>query len=257
MNDLERYFYNNNGRLIHKWKHYFDIYDRYFHKYRNTDVTILEIGVSHGGSLQMWKDYFGPKARIYGIDIDQRCKNLEEEQIKIFIGSQTDKKFLREIKNQIPKLDILIDDGGHTMRQQIITFRELFDHVKDDGIYFVEDVHTSYWITHAGGVKRNGTFIEFSKNLIDQLNAFHSEQQRLKVNNFTLSANSIHFYDSIVVIEKSKKTKPYHERTGQSSFDSQKKSNLIEKIVDKLKYILFSSTNKVLRFFRIRGFSWF
>jgi cephalosporin hydroxylase len=127
MNDLEKYFRKNDKRLIHKWIHYFDVYDRHFSKYRNNeDLVILEIGVFHGGSLQMWKDYFGEQVQVYGIDINPRCKELEEENIKIFTGSQSDRNFLREVKEQIPKVDILIDDGGHTMRQQIVTFEEHF-----------------------------------------------------------------------------------------------------------------------------------
>ena len=151
--DLEKYFRNNNKRLIHKWIHYFDVYDRHFSKYRNKEVIILEIGVFHGGSLQMWKDYFGDKAKIYGIDVNPRCKELEEENIKIFIGSQSDRKFLNEVKEAIPKVDILIDDGGHKMKQQIVTYEELFDHIKDDGVYLCEDVHTSYWFRWGGDIK--------------------------------------------------------------------------------------------------------
>lgn len=79
MNDLEKYFYENNDKLIDKWIHYFDIYEKYFSKYRNKEVVILEIGVFQGGSLQMWKEYFGPGAKIYGIDINPNCKKLEEE----------------------------------------------------------------------------------------------------------------------------------------------------------------------------------
>ncbi len=94
MNDLEKYFRENKGRLIHKWIHYFVIYDRHFSRFRNKEITILKIGVSHGGSLQMWKEYFGSKAKIYGIDINPLCKDLEEDNIKIFIGSQSDSKFL-------------------------------------------------------------------------------------------------------------------------------------------------------------------
>jgi cephalosporin hydroxylase len=123
MNDLEKYFRLNDKRLIHKWNHYFEVYDRHFSKYRNKDIVILEIGVSHGGSLQMWKDYFGDKAKIYGIDINPQCKEFEEENIKIFIGSQSDRNFLREVKAQIPPIDILIDDGGHTMVQQILVMK--------------------------------------------------------------------------------------------------------------------------------------
>ena len=85
MNDLEAYFNANNKRLIHKFPHYFQVYERHFSRFRNKEVVIVEIGVSHGGSLQMWKDYFGGKAKIFGIDVDPRCKDFEEENIKIFI----------------------------------------------------------------------------------------------------------------------------------------------------------------------------
>lgn len=126
MNDLEKYFTENNGNLIHKYKHYFDIYDRHFSRFRGTDVHVLEIGVSHGGSLQMWKSYFGPRAKIYGVDINPDCKQLEEEQIYIFIADQADRGFLSSLLEAIPRIDILIDDGGHTMAQQINTFEVLF-----------------------------------------------------------------------------------------------------------------------------------
>ena len=70
----------------------------------------------------MWKDYFGPEANIYGLDIDERCKGLEEERIKIFIGDQADRHFLRDLKDRLPRFDVLIDNGGHTMDQLINTF---------------------------------------------------------------------------------------------------------------------------------------
>lgn len=218
MTDLEKYFNANEGKLIHKWMHFFDVYDRHFAAYRGKEVVILEIGVFHGGSLQMWKEYFGPKAMIYGIDIDPRCKVLEEDRIKILTGSQSDRAFLRKVRDELPPIDILIDDGGHTMQQQIITFEELYGKVKPDGVYLCEDLHTSYWLQYGGGDQRSGTFIEFSKRLIDQLNAWHSEQSGLKVDDFTRSADSIHFYDSIMVVEKRPRVAPEHRKTGVPSF---------------------------------------
>ena len=256
--DLEKYFRNNNSRLIDKWNHYFSIYERHFNKYRNKQVVILEIGVSHGGSLQMWKDYFGDQALIYGIDVNPRCKELEEENIKIFIGSQSDRNFLREVKKIIPKVDILIDDGGHTMKQQIVSFEELFSHIKDEGIYLCEDLHTSYRLTFGGGHKRKGTFIEFSKNFIDYLNAFHSQQNSLKVNYFTKSVDSIHYYDSMIVIEKRRVEAPIPEKSGIASFHEEQKIQLtiIQKILFKLNNISLTLINKILRFFRLPGFIW-
>lgn len=129
MNDLERHFTENTGGLIHKWKHYFEIYDRHFSRFRGTDVHVVEIGVSHGGSLRMWKQYFGHNAKIFGVDINPHCKKLEEEQIEIFTGDQENREFLKSLAEKIPRMDILIDDGGHTMKQQINTFEELISHV--------------------------------------------------------------------------------------------------------------------------------
>lgn len=250
MNDLEKYFRNNNKRLIDKWIHYFEVYDRHFSKYRGKEIVILEIGVSQGGSLQMWKEYFGDKAKIYGIDINPKCKAFEEENIEIFIGSQSDRKFLREIKEKIPMVDIFIDDGGHTMEQQIVSYEELFDKVKDDGVYLCEDLHTSYWLEYGGGHKRNGSFIEYSKNFIDFLHGYHSEQSSLKVDSFTSSVNSIHYYDSIVVVEKRKREKPHSETIGNPSFtvEPTKRSKGA-----RMKRDIKKGINKLLQYFRLKG----
>jgi len=257
MNDLETYFYNNHDKQIDKWAHYFNIYNQYFSKYRNKEIVILEIGVFQGGSLQMWKNYFGTKAKIYGMDINPNCKEFEEENIEILIGSQSDRNFLRRVKDQIPKIDILIDDGRHSMRQQIITFEELFGHIKDDGIYFCEDTHTSYQIMYGGGYLRKGTFIEYSKKLIDLLNANFSEQSSLKVNSFTQSVNSIHFYDSIVIIEKAIMEKPKRLTTGKATIENY---HLEPSGFKKTKWIIKKASliaiNKVLRYFKIRSFIW-
>jgi 23S rRNA U2552 (ribose-2'-O)-methylase RlmE/FtsJ len=225
MNDLQQYFENNNGRLIHKWLHYFEVYERYLSRFRGKNIKILEIGVSQGGSLQMWRNYFGPEAKIFGIDINPECKSLEEHNIEIFIGSQSDRKFLDKVRNQIGPVDILIDDGGHTMNQQIVSFEELFSLVKEDGVYICEDCHTSYWIKFGGGYRRKGTFMEFAKKKIDQLNAWHSHEPSLVVDEFTRTAKSMHFYDSMVVIEKGKVIQPSHRKTGNYSFSVEADAN--------------------------------
>ena len=215
MNDLEKYFASNSRNLIHKWAHYFDIYDRHFSRFRGTEVHVLEIGVRHGGSLQMWKHYFGGGARIYGVDINPHCQQLEEQQIRIFIGDQADRRFLHSLAERIPRIDILIDDGGHSMEEQRTTFEVLFPRVDKYGVYLCEDLHTSYWKRYGGGYHRRGTFIEYSKNFIDLLHAWHSEQPgRLAVTDFTRSAYSLHYYDSILVIEKRPMEKPYDLQTG-------------------------------------------
>jgi hypothetical protein len=256
MNDLEKYFRENPGRLIHKCMHYFDIYDTYFSKYKDKKIVLLEIGVSHGGSLQMWKHYFGANVKIYGLDINPECKKFEEPVIKIFTGSQSDRKFLRDMLSQIPPIDILIDDGGHGMRQQIITFEETFNHVKKDGIYICEDLHTSYWLKYGGGHRRKGTFIEYSKKFIDKLNAQYSEQGSLKTNSFTQSVRGLHFYNGMVVIEKGEVTDFSIEKTGTPSLLENHEITKLPKPLLKPANAIVYSINYILRFLRLPGIIW-
>lgn len=219
MNDLEKFFNQHTGRLIHKWDHYFEIYDRHFSRFRGKPITIVEFGVSQGGSIKMWQDYFGPQAKIVGVDINPNCKQFEESGVKILIGDQGDREFLRTVAAQVPSIDILIDDGGHTMQQQIATYEELFPSVAANGVYLCEDMHTSYWRRFGGGYRRRTSFIEYTKNFIDGINAWHSrEPGRLAVTDFTRTAHSVHFYDSIVVVEKRTMTAPTHRRVGTALF---------------------------------------
>ena len=215
MNDFESYVRGNTDRQLIKWMHYLEIYERHLSVFRSKAVHILEIGVGEGGSLQMWKKYFGPGARVYGVDINPNCKMVEEEQIRVFIGDQGDRAFLRSLTGELPRIDVVIDDGGHHMGQQIIAFEELFPRLADGGIYLCEDLHTSYWRKFGGGYRRRGTFIEYAKGLVDGLNAWYSKQpRRFSVDDFTRSAHSMHFYDSIVVIERRPMVPPHDEMTG-------------------------------------------
>ena len=120
------------------------------------------------------------------------------------------------------------------MQQQIISYEELFDHIKENGVYLIEDLHTSYWDEFGGGYLRESTFIEYSKHFIDSLNAHYSKSDKLKVNNFTESVDSIHYYDSVLVIEKKKKGKNHHSVTGNrifNAFDQLKYPKTIENIL--------------------------
>jgi len=218
-NPLAEYFFGNPGRLIEKWHHYFDIYHRHFARFRARSPVVVEIGVAHGGSLQMWHHYFGPGTRVVGIDIDPRCRRFEDEATTILIGDQGDRRFLAEVRGAVQRVDILIDDGGHTMGQQITTFEELYPHVQLDGIYLCEDLHTSFMPEYGGGYRREGTFLEYSKALVDRLHGWYSRDHAvLTADEFTQATYALHFYDSILVIEKGPKALPEFSTTGTPSF---------------------------------------
>jgi hypothetical protein len=225
-NPLEQYFRDNERRLIHKWVHYFEIYHRHLERFRGRRVVVLEFGVSHGGSLQMWRDYFGRRARIYGVDIDPRCERLGRgRRTKVFIGDQADREFLKSVLAATGPVDVLIEDGGHTMEQQIATFEEFYPHMKEDGVFLIEDLHTSYWESYGGGHGRPGTFIEYAKGLLDQLNAWHSREGSLVVDDFTRTTRSMHFYDSIIVFERGTVAAPHAEKTGRRTLGGGRQEN--------------------------------
>lgn len=146
---------------------YFDSYDHLFNQYRNKEITFVEIGILGGGSLFMWRDYFGPKARIIGVDLNPDAKKWEENGFEIFIGSQSDSNFWNDFKAKVGGIDVVLDDGGHTYEQQIITTESLLDAVNDGGVLVVEDTHTSY-MSGFGPVKYS--FIEYVKGRIDAVN---------------------------------------------------------------------------------------
>lgn len=195
-------------RVMFKWLHYFDVYHRHLARLRGRDVTFIEIGVFNGGSLPMWREYFGPQARIVGVDINPGCARYAEPGIDIVIGDQGDRGFLRELRDRYPGAAALLDDGGHTMAQQIATFEELYPHLDPDGVYLCEDLHTSYDDQFGGGYRRPGTFIELAKSLVDRLNGAHVGDDGEGPDAFTVSTDSLHFYDSVLVIERRARQAP-------------------------------------------------
>lgn len=213
--DLHKLFYDNEGPIVHKWHHYLSIYDRYLSRYRNTPVRLLEIGVYRGGSLKLWREYFGPQATIVGIDIDPSCSKYDGQYGQVKIGSQGDEAFVASVLSGMGGFpDIIIDDGSHNVHDQIGTFNLLLPKMAHNGVYICEDVHTSYWRGHhEGGYRRRNTFIEYMKEIVDDLHyEFHGKGQSLPWAHKHIGA--IHFYNSMVVIEKEQLGWIGHVKTG-------------------------------------------
>jgi hypothetical protein len=124
----------HSGRQIDKWAHYGRIYDFHFGHLWTSVKRVLEIGVDHGGSLQLWKQYF-PSAEIVGLDINPAAA-FEEERIKVVIGDQTDAKLLESLG----EFDIVIDDGSHVLHHQSTSFTHLWPKTKS--VYLIEDCHS-------------------------------------------------------------------------------------------------------------------
>jgi len=134
---------------------YAKLYDTLLGDKKNTATRVLEVGIGSmkkmsnfvdgyitGASLFIWRDYF-TKATIFGFDHDPSC-NIREERIEIVIGDATKIKDLQKIIDLYGGgFDVIIDDCSHHLNQQIITADFLIPHLKEDGIYFIENVRKS------------------------------------------------------------------------------------------------------------------
>jgi hypothetical protein len=226
MNDLYSFrAQHRNTRVMHKWEHYFDIYERFLSPIRRTNPLVLEIGVQLGGSVEMWRDYFGQATRIFGIDINPEAKQQEDIATKVFIGDQQDRAFLRSVLREIGTPDIVIDDGGHTANQQITTFEELYPALSDNGLYFVEDTHTSLWRGRFMDRQDQQSFMQFSFARCAQLMEWTSKQENFTilgtdqsetlantVSAFCRTTESISFFDSMIVYQRGNRRTPRHVR---------------------------------------------
>ena len=197
-NPLWEYFQNHKeGHGIWKWEHYFDIYHRHFARFVGQKVNVLEVGVYSGGSLEMWRSYFGEKSHMYGVDIEEACKAYENDHVSIFIGDQADRAFWRTFRKSVEGIDILIDDGGHKPEQQQITLEEMLPSLQPGGVYLCEDVH--------GYFNRFSTFasgLAHGLNDLNGMNCISGSLLQSSVSPFQSSIHSVHFYPYVVVIEK-------------------------------------------------------
>ena len=190
--------YKNLKHVSLKCDTYFQAYEEIFNKYVGKKITFVEVGVLHGGSLFMWREYFGKEARIIGIDLHPKAKELEKYGFEIYIGSQSDESFWKDFFAKVGKIDILLDDGGHGNDQQIITLVESIHNTNDDGIIVIEDVHTSYMKRFGNPSKHS--FVNYSKYLINVVNSRFPDT-KIKKNDFKNKIYSVSFYESIVAIK--------------------------------------------------------
>lgn len=206
-------FWAHSGSVVHKWHHYFRIYDRHFGPFRGRPFRMLEIGVSKGGSLAMWRKYFGPEATIFGIDIDPKCAAFDGEHASVRIGSQDDPDFLRKVVEEMGGVDVVLDDGSHDSVHIRKSFETLYPLLADGGVYFVEDLHAAYWPKFSGGYESPLSFMNDVKTMIDDMHHwYHSRGQHIEAAANRLAG--LHIYDSIVVLDKAEISPPRHTKRG-------------------------------------------
>ena len=189
--------FSNSEKYSIKWSSYFQVYEKILSNYRNKKIKFVEIGVANGGSLFMWKKYFGKKAKIIGIDLNPNAKKLEKNGFKIYIGNQSDKKFWDHFYKKEGKVDIILDDGGHKNLQQISTEHYSLPYIKDGGKIIVEDTGTSYVKKEFNNPSKY-SFMNYAKNVVDNIHR-RSPLLKKELSLYSKKIFLVEFFESIVV----------------------------------------------------------
>lgn len=179
-------FETDKGTIFGSQHSFTEFYDSFFEKYIGRKQNILEIGVYNGASLKMYDDYFNGDCEIYGIDINKNCKKFENNNTHIFILDQGNRKEIEDFKSKIGdvRFDVILDDGSHHSEHQMISMANLFDLLKDDGIYIIEDLHGMVLFNEK--IKDSSWFWLNFKNNLPYLSDYENERLRNCVDEKTI-----------------------------------------------------------------------
>ncbi|OBU42447.1 hypothetical protein [Photobacterium damselae] len=226
MKDELRELYNSvQEKASDKWSLYIDIYSKEFKSYKDKNISLCEIGIQNGGSLDIWSKYFNNIHKILGCDINPLCGDLkfDNKNIKVIVNDANKNSTKKEIEDFFDKgIDIFIDDGSHISSDIIKSFLLYFEMINEGGLYIAEDLHCSYWKEFEGGISDPDSSINFFKTLADIINHEHwgiAKSKNELLNHYTErysihikdeileKIHSIKFYNSVCIIEKKKTEK--------------------------------------------------
>jgi hypothetical protein len=179
------------------------IYENYLKEFRFKKNKILEIGFTKD-SLGMFREYF-PNSFIVGLDIIDKKVNLSN--VQTYVGSQTDIQILSKIIKTYKNFDIIIDDGSHMNYDVKFTFNHLFDYLKYNGLYFIEDLQTSYipsWGGDSLRMNNKNTIMNFIRSLADSIHYQEIDNPFYVRKKFDGQIGYVHIYKNIAVIKKEK-----------------------------------------------------
>ncbi len=210
---------SHQGKVSDKWSLYLSEYDRLFNDYRNGSISLLEIGIQNGGSLEIWSSYFPKANHIIGCDINPKCADLTytDKKIAVVVGDANSEQAYENITKLSNSFDIVIDDGSHSSGDIVKSFIKYFPLLADGGVFVAEDLHCSYWEGYEGGLFAPFSAMSFFKLLTDIINHEHwgvdkksvellssfSQRYQIELDNSLLEQiHSIEFTNSTCVIHK-------------------------------------------------------
>ena len=218
---LREIFQAHQGKVSDKWSSYLDEYERLFCRLIDSPISLLEIGVQNGGSMEIWGKYFPNAESLTGCDINEKCRNLtfEDPRIAVIVGDANTDSIQSEIIKRSQQFDIIIDDGSHRSGDIVKSFSRYFSTLKKGGLFLAEDLHCSYWEEFEGGLFDPLSSISFFKGLSDIVNHEHwgiSESRRALLHPYCVAygiefeesdleeIQSVEFLNSICVVRKKK-----------------------------------------------------
>ncbi|MFA5983885.1 MAG: glycosyltransferase [Methylococcaceae bacterium] len=218
-NTLGQLYAEHTGKVSDKWSLYLTEYERLFNGFREKPISLLEIGIQNGGSLEIWGKYFSKAENLVGCDINPDCSKLEYEdpRVKVIVGDANALDIYAKVVECSPSYDIIIDDGSHFSSDIVKTFALYFPKLKEGGVFVAEDLHCSYWGSYEGGLFYPYSSLSFFKKLADIINYEHwgvakSQNEILKgvfekyeceIDNAVLAQlHSIEFINSICIVRK-------------------------------------------------------
>lgn len=135
-------------------------YDRHLSRFRWHPLKLLEVGVWEGASLAMWERYF-TKAKVYGADIDiERARYHNPARSFLWQMNQSSEPSLKNMALEIGPWDIIIDDGSHDPKDQVLTFTTLWPYLNPGGAYAIEDLHANYFNHDTSAVRFIGEVLQ-------------------------------------------------------------------------------------------------
>lgn len=131
------------------------------------------------------------------------------------IGSQDDPDFLNKVVDEMGGIDVVLDDGSHHMDHIPVTLETLFPRLAENGVYMIEDLHTSYWPKFGGGLTEDGNFFNYLRRIADVMHRnYLSEDVQFGTGTDYNHISGLHIYDSVAVLEKAKPFMPRFSKIG-------------------------------------------
>jgi hypothetical protein len=220
---------NKQGKVSGKWDSYLDYYDESLAHFRSREISMPEIGVQNGGSLETWSQYFAAGKHFIGCDVDPNCSKLQydDPRINIVIGDVNSQDSYRQISSISQNFDLIIDDGSHQSIDILNAFINYFPLLKPGCTYIIEDTCCLYMKNFGGGILNEKSAQYFFKKLTAVV-SFQWWDSEITMNAFLQTffplgnppgfisdgwIDSIEFRNSIITVKKSKTSG--HNKLGQ------------------------------------------